>query len=225
MMKYYPVNLDLKSRRCLVVGGGSVGTRKVMTLLKCGAMLTVVSPVVSQQIREFANSKSLTLKKRHYQTSDMNGMFLVIGATNDENLNWRVHTDAERIGKLCNIADRPEICNFILPSIVNRGDLIITVSTSGKSPAFAKKLRQDIEKQFGEEYGIFLQLMGAIRKKLLLRSHAPEAHKSTFEKLISKGLLEMIRDDRKDKANQLLADVLGREYEFDSLMGKGHTKD
>ena len=208
-----------------MVGGGSVGTRKVETLLACGAAVTVVSPVVSQQIRDFADSKSLTLKERHYQTSDLNGMFLVISATDDENLNWRVHTDAERIGRLCNIADRPKICNFILPSIVNRGDLIIAISTSGRSPAFAKKLRLELEQQFGEEYGVFLELLGAIRKKLLLKSHAPEAHKSTFEKLIRKGLLETMRDGKKEKTEQILTDVLGRGYELDTLMEKKQEKD
>jgi len=122
-----------------VVGGGSVGTRKVMSLLDCGSMITVVSPVATEQLIDLAHHKSITLKERHYQTSDLTGVFLVIGATDNEKLNWRIHADAERLGKLCNIADRPEVCNFILPSVVNRGDMIIAISTSGASPAFAKK--------------------------------------------------------------------------------------
>lgn len=219
-MRYYPVNLDIQNRRCLVVGGGSVGTRKVGTLLECGAMVTVVSPLVTEELLELSDSKTVKLKQRHYQTSDLTGMFLVIGATDNEESNWRIHADAERIGKLCNIADRPEVCNFILPSVVKRGDLLIAVSTSGKSPAFAKKLRKDFEKEFGEEYADFLHLMGAIRKKLLLKKHEPEVHKPLFEKLINKGLVDMIRENRKEDINQLLQRVLGKEYDFKSLMGK-----
>lgn len=219
-MKYYPVNLDVQNRRCLVVGGGPVGTRKVLTLLECGAMVTVVSPLVTEQLSDLANNKSVIWKQRHYQTSDLTGMFLVIGATENEELNWRIHADADRLGKLCNIADRPEACNFILPSVVSRGDLIIAISTSGASPAFAKKLRQDIEKEFGDEYAVFLRLMGAIRKKLLLKSHGPEAHKPIFEKLISKGLLELVRDEKTEEINRLLHNVLDKGYDFDTLVGK-----
>jgi precorrin-2 dehydrogenase/sirohydrochlorin ferrochelatase len=119
---------------------------------------------------------------------------------------------------LCNIADRPDVCNFILPAIVNRGDLVISISTSGKSPAFAKKLRKELEKQFGVEYAEFLRLMGAIRKKLLSEKHEPEAHKHLFEQLIKSDLVEMIKNNRKEDINFLLFDVLGHGYEFESLM-------
>ncbi len=218
IMKYYPVNLDIQNRRCLVVGGGNVGARKVMTLLECGAMITVVSPIATERLIRLANKKSITWKERHYQSADLTGMFLVIGATDNEELNWRIHADAERQGKLCNIADRPQACNFILPSVVNRGDLILAISTSGASPAFAKKLRQDLEKEFGEEYAEFLRLMRAVRKKLLLRDHAPEAHKPIFEKLISKGMLDLIREKNTEEMDHLLRKVVGKEYDFESLM-------
>ena len=219
-MRYYPVNLDIRNRKCLVVGGGSVGTRKVMTLLDCGATVTVVSLVATSQLQELSNNGIITLEQRPFQASDLERKFLVIGATNDQKLNQKIHAEAERLGILCNIADRPEACNFILPSIVNRGDLVIAISTSGKSPAFAKKMRKDLEKQFGGEYTDFLMLMGAIRKKLLAKSHKPEAHKHLFEQLIRRRLVEMIRD-RKDKdINVLLYEVLGEGYIFEELMAK-----
>ncbi len=166
-MKYYPVNLDVKNRKCLIVGGGRVGTRKVITLLDCGAIIIVVSPVASEKLLELADNSMITMKKRPYQASDLDGMFLVFGTTDDEELNRQISADAEKLNMLCNIADRPNVCNFILPSIVNRGDLVISISTSGKSPAFAKKLRKELEKQFDVEYTEFLRLMGAIREKLL----------------------------------------------------------
>jgi len=145
-------------------------------------------------------------------------MFLVIGATNNDTLNRQISNDAERQNTLCNIADRPEVCNFILPSIVHRGDLVITVSTSGTSPALAKKLRKSLENQFGEEYDHFLKLMGAIRKKLLSQSHQPETHKHLFNHLIDNGLLEMIRAGRKKDIDRLLRDTLGEGFVYDSLV-------
>jgi precorrin-2 dehydrogenase/sirohydrochlorin ferrochelatase len=217
-MQYYPVSLDIKNRKCLVVGGGGVGTRKVMTLVDCGAKVTVVSPDVRGNLLELADRGLIILEKRPYRKTDLNGMFLVIGTTDDEELNRQISIDAEKLNMLCNIADRPKVCNFILPSIVNRGDLTISISTSGKSPALAKKLRIELEEQFGNEYAELLRLMGAIRKKLLSHKHEPEAHKHLFEKLISRDLLDMIRGNRKDEIDSLLCEVLGEGFHFDALM-------
>ena len=217
-MKYYPINIDIRNRNCLVVGGGSVGTRKVMTLADCGALVTVVSPDVTEQLLDFANKGSITLKNRPYQTSDLDGMFLVISTTNNEELNHQISSDAKRRKVLCNIADRPEECNFILPSIVSRGDLVITISTSGKSPALAKKLRIDLEKKFGEEYAEFLQLMGAIREKLLSKKDQPETYKHLFEQMITSGLIDMVRNRKKEDIDALLLEILGEGYKFELLM-------
>ncbi len=217
-MKYYPVHLDIHNRNCLVIGGGGVGTRKVKTLLDCGARVIVVSPEVSQQLRDLATSGEIKLEERSYQSEDLNDMFLVIGATDDEKLNKQISSDADRLNTLCNIADRPEVCNFILPSIVHRDDLVITISTSGKSPALAKKLRKSFENQFGEEYGTLLHLLGAIRKKLLQQAHEPEAHKPLFEQLISSDLIVMIQKGKIEKIDSLLLEVLGEGYIFDELM-------
>ncbi len=221
-MQYYPVNLDIKKKTCLVVGGGAVATRKVLTLLNCGASVTVVSPEITDSLKELAEKGTIVLEKRSYRPSDLNGKFLVIVATNIDDLNSKISSDAQHQNMLCNIADKPEACNFILPSIVNRGDLIIAISTSGKSPAFSKQLRKDLEKEFGEEYADFLRLMGAIRSKLLNCEHAPEAHKSLFEKLIAGGLISMIKDRKINDINHLLIEILGKGYEFDTLMqGEG----
>lgn len=220
-MRYYPVNLDIQNRKCLVVGGGAVGTRKVAMLVICGAIVTVISPEFTDKLNNLANNESIILKKRRYQTSDIDGMFLVIGATNDEQLNRNIYADAQRVDKLCNIADCPSVCNFILPSIVNRGDLIIAISTSGKSPAFARQLRKHLEKEFGEEYATLLYLMGNIRKKLLSKKHEPEEHKYIFEQLLANGLVEMIKNHQEENINLTLLKILGKGYEFKSLMKQG----
>jgi len=216
-MRYYPINLDLRQRQCLVVGAGAVGLRKALALLDCGAEVTVIGRTVTPRVVELAARRDLRLKNRDYRSTDLEGMFLVIGATDSPETNRRIHNDAHRRNILCNIADRPEVCNFILPSIIRRGDLIIAVSTSGKSPAFAKKVRQDLERQFGPEYAEFLDLMGAIRKKLLNAEHSPEAHKPLFEKLIGGGLLEMVRNRKAEEINLLLRKTLGPGYEVDAL--------
>jgi precorrin-2 dehydrogenase/sirohydrochlorin ferrochelatase len=218
IMKYYPVHLDINNRNCLVVGGGGVGTRKVRTLLACGARVTVVSLEASRQLNDLATSGEIKLEERSYQSNDLSGMFLVIGATNDEELNRQISGDADRLNTLCNIADRPEVCNFILPSIVHRDDLVITISTSGKSPALAKKLRKALENQFGEEYGQLLRLMGAIRKKLLRQAHEPEAHKPLFEQLLNSDLLGMLQENKIDDINALLFDILGEGFKFEELI-------
>jgi precorrin-2 dehydrogenase/sirohydrochlorin ferrochelatase len=217
-MKYYPVHLDIKNRNCLVVGGGAVGTRKVNSLLKCGARVTVVSPDPTQQIKKLAAEGSISIRERAYRTADLKDMFLVIGATDDEKLNRQISDDAEQISILCNIADRPEACNFILPSVVQRGDLVITISTSGQSPALAKRLRRKLEAQFGEEYSDFLHLMGAIRKKLLSQAHEPEAHKALFNQLVDSDLIELLRTGQKKELDLLLHKFLGEGYGIEELL-------
>jgi precorrin-2 dehydrogenase/sirohydrochlorin ferrochelatase len=217
-MKYYPANLNIEHRKCLVVGGGPVAFRKARMLMDCGAEVTVVSKDFCAEFQQFNEMSSISLVQRQYFSSDLDEKLLVIGATDDSELNRRISADAEKKNMLCNIADVPDICNFILPSVIRRGDLVISVSTSGKSPAFAKHLRKELETNFGDEYARFLDLMGAIRKKLLQIEHAPEAHKPIFERLIQSGLLSMIKNNQKEAINGLLADVVGEGYDFDELM-------
>ncbi len=201
-----------------MVGGGSVGARKVKGLLAAGARVTVVSPELAPELR-ILTSERIEWRSRYYHSRDLEGMFLVFGATNNEKINRQIHADAINKNILCNISDRPEICNFILPSVVRRGDLVLAVSTSGKSPAFAKKMRKDLEQQFGEEYATFLKLMGAIRKRLLSQRHEPEAHKHLFETLIEGGLPEFIHRGDNAGADKLLMRVLGPEFQIESLLG------
>jgi precorrin-2 dehydrogenase/sirohydrochlorin ferrochelatase len=174
--------------------------------------------VVSREIERLSNTGGIQLEKRPYRRSDLDDKFLVIGATDDETLNRQVHADAEQRNMLCNIADRPKACNFILPAIVRRGDLVIAVSTSGRSPAYAKHVRQSLEAQFGEEHETFLVLMGGVRKRLLKENHAPEAHKPLFERLIAGNLIGLIREGKTEEIDALLTEVLGPGYDFETLV-------
>lgn len=219
-MRYFPIQLDIRGRPCLVVGGGRVGTRKAKSLLACGGRVTVVSPTVTDELHGLAAVGDLILRQRDYDQLDLQGMFLVMGATDDEKLNRRIRSDAERRKILCNIADRPELCDFILPAVVQRGDLVLTVSTSGRSPALAKKLRKDLQMQFGDEYKLFLDLMGAVRQRLLAEAHAPEEHKPIFERLVHSDILTWIRQGRRSDVDRLLVEILGEGWRVDELLAK-----
>jgi precorrin-2 dehydrogenase/sirohydrochlorin ferrochelatase len=217
-MRYYPIQLDILNRPCLVVGGGAVGTRKVKALLACGARVTVVSPEATTELQETAAQGRITLHRREYAGTDLDDIFLVIGATDREDLNRQVRSDAERRRILCNIADQPDKCNFILPAVIERGDLVITVSTSGRSPAMAKKLRRSLGRQFGEEYAVLLKLLGAIRRRLLAEAHAPEAHKPLFEEIVDSDILDLIRAGQTAEVDSLLAAVLGEGFRSADLL-------
>ncbi len=223
-MPFYPVMLDVSQKPCLVVGGGQVARRKVKTLVSCGARVTVVSPNPCAEILELRKNNIIRLHLREYSESDMCGNFLVIGATDNQEINQKVASDARKHGVLCNIADVPRLCDFILPSIIRRGDLVIAVSTSGKSPAFAKRMRKDLEKEFGWEYGVFLWLMGEIRKRLLSKAHAPEAHKEIFEKLIQADLLGMVCEKRLGDIQILLDDICGQVYDWRPVVADLETR-
>lgn len=216
--QYYPVNLAVKDKTCLIVGGGQVAERKVKGLLDCGAHVVVVSPEATEWIQALASNRSIDLALRKYKPTDLDGRFLVIGATNDENTNKQISQDAAQLGILCNIADRPDACSFVLPAVVRQGDLVIAISTSNQSPAVAKRIRKVLEKEFGPEYATLIRLMGAIRRKLLAHGKSPEANKKNLERLLDGGLLDMIRTDRIGDVDTSLSNVLGAEYSWNTLM-------
>ena len=215
-MRYYPVYLDIRDRTCLVVGGGAVGTRKARTLLQAGARVVVVSPAVSPDLEALADENRIRLHRRPYSADDMADVFLVFGTTDDRALNRKISADAHRRGILCNIADQPDQGQFVLPSVVARGDLLISISTSGNSPALARRIRRRLENDYGEEYALMIDLLGTLRRRLLARGHDPRGHKQKFEALLDSDLLEWIRTGDKDRIRHYLAEhfeeVLDWEY-------------
>lgn len=188
--------------------------------MRSGAAVTVISLEVTETVKTLAESGALILRHRAFTPNDLEGVFLVFCATNDRDLNERIAGEAEKKGLLCNVADIPDASNFIVPAVVERGDLTLAVSTGGTSPAFAKKLRQDLSRQFGEEYAVFLGLMGRIRKKLLAENHDPRRHKVLFEQLVEGGLLEYLKHKDQASARVLLDRVLGPGFSDDDLWGQ-----
>ncbi|MCF6248552.1 MAG: bifunctional precorrin-2 dehydrogenase/sirohydrochlorin ferrochelatase [Desulfobacula sp.] len=216
-MKYYPIFLDIKDKPCLVIGGGPVGARKAAMLEKCGAGVRVVSERFDDSFGPL-KKKGVCLGKKSYEKKDMEGMVLVFAATDKARLNQQIKSDAEAANIFCNVADGPDESDFILPSIVDKGDLILAVSTCGSSPAMAKQIRQELDDQFGLEYADLLKLMGAVRKKLLATGHAPDAHKKSFFALIENNILEWIEAGDINKINTILKDVLGDGYRYEELV-------
>jgi len=205
MYQYYPVNLNLQNRKCLVVGGGHVAERKVESLLSCGAVIWVVSPTLTQNLEKLADEGSINYLNREYTSGDLEGCFLVISAADDQQVNFKVANDCFSRNILVNIVDDPEICNFIVPSVLRRGSLCIAISTDGKSPTLAKKIREDLESLFGTEYAEFLELMGEIRNQVLRDVPDGEDRRKVFECLINSDILDYIRKGQKELIEKQIA--------------------
>ncbi len=165
MSSFYPILVDLQGKKALVVGGGKVAQRKIENLLDYGASVHVVARELTGELEHLHCERRIQFLGPEFSESYLEGAFLVIAATDDASLNRRVSQEAQKRGQLINAVDQPADCNFIVPSVLSRGDLLIAVSTSGKSPAFARKVRVELEQHFGEEYGFFLTLMGNLRER------------------------------------------------------------
>ncbi len=215
-MRYYPVFLDVKGKDCLVVGGGPVGVRKAMTLAGCGASVTVVSERFSRI--QCLHAAGIRTEQRRFDPADIQGRFLVFAATDDSRLNRLIKARASACNILCNVADGPSDSDFIVPSTVQRGELTVAVSTSGASPAMARKVRRDLETLFGPEYEQTLILMGNIRKKLLAAGHAPEDHRRDLNRLIDRGILDLIRKKDRAAVDAVLREIFGMGYRYQDLV-------
>lgn len=211
-MHYYPIFLDIKDKPCVVIGGGKVAERKVLSLLDAGAEVRVISPDITPVLKKLAGKKRIKLVQRAYRCGDLKGSFLAYSATNVHAVNRMVFKEAQKTGVLINVVDVPDLCNFIVPSVVERGDLLIAISTSGKSPALAKKIRRTLEKAFGKEYEVFLKIMGIIRKGLLKKGMESDKNKKIFEKLVNSPLLDLIKQKKKGEIDSILKKIDGEEF-------------
>jgi len=157
--RYYMACLDLEGRSVLVVGGGKVALEKVRGLLECGGKVTVVAPLLEPELHDL----DVEVLRRRYRESDLDGRFLVIAATSTPAVNRRVYADAEARSLLCNVADVPELCTFILPAVLRRDPIAVAVSTGGASPALAQRIRDDIDDLIGSEHVELARRLRAIR--------------------------------------------------------------
>jgi precorrin-2 dehydrogenase len=204
----YPIALQLLGRKCLVVGGGAVAARKVKTLTEAGAKVTVIAPELDEPLTKIADFEWIN---RTYEAGDLDGAFLAFAATNDAKVNKRIAQEAWEAGVLVNVADQPVLCNFFVPSQVNRGDLQFTVSTGGAAPILTKKLRSQIEGLYGPEYEHYVELIGQARKKVLALRHLDQRQRaSLLKEIVELPLLEMIREKNTDRAKQEIDQCISR---------------
>jgi precorrin-2 dehydrogenase / sirohydrochlorin ferrochelatase len=184
-MPLFPAFLKLEGRHCLVVGAGAVAEEKIQGLLAAGAVLTVVAPSATKGIHAWHITKKLRLVKRGYRASDLKGNFLAIAATSSPTLHARIFRDARRRGVLCNVVDDPLHCDFYYGSVVRRGALQIAISTEGRSPALAQRLRKQFENEFGAEYAKWLDDLGVQREKLFKKSIPPQQRRELLHQIAS----------------------------------------
>ena len=160
---YYPVFLNIKGRKCAVIGGGQVALRKVIILLEHGAKVKVISLELCSELASLAEKKRISVLNREYRNGDLKGVFVAIAATDSSIINQQVAREAREKSALVNVVDDASNSDFIAPSIVRRGEITIAISTSGQSPALARKLRTKLEKEFGKEYARLGRLLGEVR--------------------------------------------------------------
>ncbi len=183
---FYIACLKLTGRRCVVVGGGEIGLEKVEGLLACDGAVTLIAPEAEQALQGYAREGSIRWEQREYAgPADLEGVFMAIAATNDTDVNIAVYDDAEHRAMLVNVVDVPPLCNFILPAIVRTGPLAIAISTAGASPALAKRMKREIEAQFGEPYAQLAVLLNVVRGWAKGTLATYQARKEFFEGIVN----------------------------------------
>jgi siroheme synthase-like protein len=224
-MEYYPIFVDLKNRPCLVAGGGTIALRKAEGLAICGAKVHIVSPEIVPELRALESREAVaamrlryepdgpreptaldhpvTFDVRKYRAGDLKGYAAVIAATNDRAVNARIYEEGRDLGVPVNVVDDPPLCGFILPSIIRRGPITIAFSTSGRSPALAKRLREYLERSIGPEYGDFAEMLGELRP--LFKRHVPteEARNGVMDDMLSRGVLKLLRQGKREEAREV----------------------
>jgi siroheme synthase-like protein len=200
---YYPIFLNLKGKKCVVVGGGKVALRKIKTLLDCGADIRVISPRPHAEISRLFKNKAIRLVRGNYEPGDLRGAALSIAATHVKKINRKVAEEAKKNGILVNVVDDAELSDFIIPSFFRRGDLSVAVSTSGMSPALAKKVRAKLEKNIGIEYAYLLSLIAEIRSEVKKKGLRVSA-KTWQESLDLDSLILFLKAGRHEEARATL---------------------
>lgn len=164
---HYPLFLDISGKSCIVTGGGKIAERKVVMLLKFNAEVKVISPKINGALSKLLESGKIKVIEREYKDGDLNEASLVFAATNKKEINERIKNEAALKGILVNVVDDPVLCDFIVPSIVKKGPIVIAISTSGVLPSLSKKLRKEISEHISEDYIKYVQIVGNFRKLLI----------------------------------------------------------
>jgi uroporphyrin-III C-methyltransferase/precorrin-2 dehydrogenase/sirohydrochlorin ferrochelatase len=185
MNELFPLFLKLAGRQCLVVGGGTVAEGKIQSLVRCGASVHVIAPEATSGIRRSADSGEIVWDARLFLPSDLDGVFLVVGATNSTELHEQIFRLCQEAGILCNMVDEPDRCDFYYPAVVRRGPLQVAISTGGHSPLLAQRLRHELEERIAPKYGAWVEEIGRQRRELLEANILPESRRAILKDLSS----------------------------------------
>jgi len=200
---YYPILLNIQGKKCLVVGGGEVALRKARMLLEHGAIVEIVSPAFCPELNELAKDSAVRAIHKDYEPEDLNDALLVVAATDDARINEKVAAEARKTGILVNVVDKPDISDFIVPSYFRHGDIIVAVSTSGKSPALARKIKGELERDLKIEYGQLAIIASEVRSELKQRGVSVSGD-DWQEVLNLNSLVELIRRGKNKEAREIM---------------------
>jgi siroheme synthase-like protein len=205
---FFPVYLNLKGKRVVVIGGGEVAERKVLALTGTGASITVISPEVTTELARLAAAKSIEWHRRPYAPGDCKDAILVFSATDNREISRAVWEEAHRAGVLVNTADEPDLCDVIMPAVIRRGDLTVAISTGGASPALAATLREKLSQVLGPEYGQLVELLGRYRQEIQRRFQDERDRKALHYRLLDSDIIGFLQRNDSEGAERRLKEII-----------------
>jgi len=210
-MKYFPLFLDINGRHCIIIGGGAVASRKVISLLKAEAKITLISPKISSDIQDLVDAGTITLLQREYQNEDISQAFLVVAATNNPNVNAQIASQANELNTLVNVADNPDLGSFIFPSVVDRDPVTVAISTGGASPVFSRQLRMRLDTMIPQKSGSLAAITEEYREKVKNTFEKIEQRKEFWETALNGVFAEYIYAGNENQARQWLDEQLHKK--------------
>lgn len=209
-MRYFPINVDLQDMLVVVIGGGKVAYRKVHSLLKAGARIRLVSPQIKEGVKSFVDEGKITWIERKYEPGDLEGSVIVFVAVDDPAVGAFVAEEAKKLNLLINVADIPEQCSFTLSSYIERGDLLVTISTGGKCPAFSRHMRHTLEEIIDDAHGEVLEILGRAREEILKLGIESDKCRDLLNNLMRTNIMELVREGRRDEAEKMAEETIAR---------------
>ncbi len=218
MTSLYPLNLKIDGQVCAVIGGGEVAARKTRSLLSCGAKVRLISPVAVMEIELLAAMDKIIWLRRNYCQGDLEGVFLVFAATNEPAVQAEISREARARRVLLNSADDQLGSDFHVPAVVRRGDLLLTVSTAGASPALSAAIRKQLEAEYGQEYQTLVELFRRIRSRIVADGQRQAEHQLLFQSLLELGIVGHARSRDWQQVTTILQQVLPAGFEISPLL-------
>ena len=214
MPRYYPIMLNVRGRKTVVIGGDAIAAQKAAALSASGAQVTVMSPVPGPEVQELVDQHKVELQPEAYTPGVLAGAFVVVAATNDQALIEAIWQETQERGQLVNIVDVPSYCNYIVPSILRRGQLTIAVSTEGASPSLAKRIRQRLEQDFPPAYETYMQLATIVRAYMRSHGLSYDRRDEFFGDFFSSDILALLEEGEQAQAVEHTVELL-RHYAVD----------